>query len=261
MRFLRCVAACAAFCVPAAKASTYSDIWYDRAQPGWGVSVVQQLETAFVTLYSYDAAGKPTWFVASEARITAYAEPGGWPVFDGTLYRTEGSYHAGPYDPAQQKLTPIGQLQLEVLDHDRMRVHYVVDGTSVVKEVRRYTFQQPIEAGNFAGQFRLRQVLGSQPVGTLEVQADIFMHLDSETHLAYLRADDAMGRQCEYRGPYELTGKLVRISGTYACSKGDQPAGTFEVTELEVTAHGFTGYLRTRAGSDSQFGRFGAIRF
>jgi hypothetical protein len=261
MRFLRLAAAAASFAVPAAHANTYSDIWYDRTQPGWGVSVVQQLETAFVTLYSYDAAGKPTWFVASDARITAYANPGGWPVFDGTLYRTEGSYHGGPYDPARQKVTPAGQLQLEVLDHDRMRVYYTVDGTSVTKEVRRYTFQQPIEAGNFAGQFRLRQVLGNQPVGTLEVQADILVHLDSQAALAYLRADDNTGRRCEYRGPYETTGKLVRITGDYTCSKGDQPAGTFEVTELEVTAHGFTGFLRTRSGNDSQFGRFGAIRF
>lgn len=261
MRFLRLAATWAALAVPVAQASTYSDIWYDRTQPGWGVNVVQQLETAFVTLYSYDAAGKPTWFVASDARIVAFAEPGGWPIFSGTLYRTEGSFHAAPYDASRNRMVPVGELSLEVLDHDRMRVHYTADGASVVKEVRRYTFQQPMELGTFAGQFRLRQVIGSQPVGTLEAQAEILLHLDSASGIAFMRADDSTGRRCEYRGPYELTGKLVRISGTYTCTKGDQASGTFEVTELDVTPHGFTGYLRTRAGADSQFGRFGAIRF
>ena len=250
-------AACASLC---AHASTYSDLWYDPQQPGWGVSVVQQLETAFVTLYTYGPDGRPTWFVASDARIVSLSNPGAYPTFEGTLYRTEGSFHAGPWDAAKSKVVPVGTLYAEVVAKDRMRVHYSVDGVSLVKEVRRYAFAQPIELVTYVGQMMLRQVRASQPFGTLYVQADMLVHLDSESGVGFLRADDQLGRRCEYRGPYELQGKLVRMSGTYTCDKGDQPGGTFELSDLEFTAHGVTGYLRTASGADSQYGRMAAVR-
>ena len=247
----------ATFSSLAASAGTYSDLWFDPQQPGWGVSVVQQLETAFVTLYVYGADGKPTWFVASDAQVIAYA--GALPLFRGTLYRTEGSFHGGPFDPAASKLVAVGEVSLEVTGKDRMRVHYTADGASVVKEVRRYTFQQPIELGNYVGQFHLRQVRSGSPYGMLYVQADVLAHFNSENGQGYLRVDDQLGRRCEYRGPYELTGKLIRFTGAYTCDRGDTLAGTFEITDVEVTANGMTGYLRTTSGTHSQFGRFAAL--
>ena len=244
-----------------ASAGTYSDLWYDPQQPGWGVSVVQQLETAFVTLYTYGADGRPTWFVASDARVIAYSNPGAFPLYEGTLYRTEGSYHGGAYDPARQKALPVGTLQLEVLDRDRMRVHYSADGVSGVKEVRRLAIAQPIDLANYQATMSLRQALNGQPFGSLTVQAEVLLHLDSERRTAYLRSDDQLGRRCEYRGPYAVIGKLVRITGTYSCNGGDQRDGTFEITDLEATAHGFTGYLRSQSGNDSQYGRLAGIRW
>ena len=253
-----CLAALAAtFASLAASAGTYSDIWFNPEQPGWGVSVVQQLETAFVTLYVYGADGKPTWYVASDARVIAYA--GALPLFNGTLYRTEGSFHGGPFDPSAARLIAVGELTLEVTAKDRMRVHYTADGVGVVKEVRRYSFQQPIELGNYVGQFNLRQARGGAPFGTLYVQADVLAHFNSGDGQGYMRVDDQLGRRCEYRGPYELTGKLIRFTGAYTCDRGDTLSGSFEMSDVEVTANGMTGYLRTNSGTHSQFGRFAAL--
>jgi hypothetical protein len=261
MNFRLFFAAAAASAALSAHASTYSDLWYDPQQPGSAVNVVQQLETAFVTVYSYGPDGRPTWLVASDARITAYSEPGAFPIFHGTLYRTEGSFHGGAYDPARSKVVPVGELSLEVLDRNRLRVYYTAEGTSVVRELRRYTFAQPIELSHYVAQFNLRQVRAGQPFGTLYVQADVLVHLDSGTGTGFLRADDQLGRRCEYRGPYEVTGKLVHFSGAYTCDRGDQPSGTFEMTDLEFTAHGLTGYLRTSAPTgDGQYGRLGGLR-
>lgn len=262
MAFRQALAASAAAAALCANASTYSDLYYDPQQPGSGVSVVQQLETAFVTVYGYGADGKPTWFVASDAQVVAYRTPGALPVFSGTLYKAEGSFHGGPYDPSRSKMTPVGTLSLEALDRDRLRVHYTADGVTVVRDVRRYTFAQEIDLANYVAQASLRQVRAGQPFGTLYLQADLLVHLDPETGLGFLRADDSLGRRCEYRGPYQLSGKLARVSGTYACDGGDQPAGTFELTDLEFTTHGFTGYLRTAVGNgDSQYGRLAGLRW
>lgn len=241
----------------AASAGTYSDIWFNPQQPGWGVNVVQQSETAFVTLYVYGPDGKPTWYVASDAQVIAYA--GAFPVFRGALYRTEGSFHGGAYDPAASKLTAVGELYLETLDKDRMRVHYTAEGVSAVKEVRRYSFAQPIELANYVGQFNLRQARNGAPFGTLYVQADVLAHFNSENGQGFMRVDDQLGRRCEYRGPYELTGKLIRFTGSYTCNNGDTLAGTFDMSDVEVTAHGMTGYLRTTSGTHTQFGRFAAL--
>ena len=262
MAFRQLLAAAAAGAALGAHASNYSDLYYDPQQPGSGVSVVHQLETAFVTIYGYGPDGKPTWFVASDAQVVAYGTPGALPVFSGTLYKAEGSYHGGPYDASKSKVTPVGTLSLEALDRERLRVHYTADGVTVVREVRRYTFAQEIELANYAAQASLRQVHAGQPFGTLSLQADLLVHLDSGTGMGFLRADDQLGRRCEYRGPYQLSGKLTRVSGTYTCNGGDQPAGTFELTDLEFTAHGFTGYLKTSAANgDGQYGRLAGVRW
>ena len=260
MTFRQVLAASAAGAALAAHASTYTDLYYDPQQPGSGMSLVQQSETAFITLFTYGADGKPTWLVAVDAPVIAYASPGALPVFSGTLYKTEGSYHGGPYDASRSKAVPVGQLGVEALDRDRVRVHYTADGVTVVRELRRYTFAQPVDLANYVAQASLRQVHAGQPFGTLQVQADLLVHLDAGTGIGFLRADDQLGRRCEYRGPYQFAGKLARVTGTYTCDRGDQPSGTFELADLEFTAHGFTAYLKTAAGNgDGQYGRLAGL--
>jgi hypothetical protein len=259
MRMLRDVTAALVLAGTAAGvwAGTYSDLWLKADEPGWGVNVVQQSETAFVTLFVYGPDGRPTWYVASEAHIAAYSEPGGWPLFRGTLYRAEGAWLGGPWRAG--RVIPAGELQLEVLAKDRMRVHYDADGVSGVKEVQRFSFSQPVEAANYVAQFNLRQARSGQPFGQLYLQADTLVHFDSATAQGFMRVDDQLGRRCEYRGPYQQAGKLIRFSGTFTCNSGDALAGTFAIDDLEVTANGFTGYLRAASGPHTQFGRFAAL--
>ena len=237
-----------------AHANTYTDLWNNANEPGWGMNVVQQLETAFVTLFVYGDDGKPTWLVASDARIVAYSNPGGFPVFSGALYRTQGPV------PGVQ-VQPVGRIDIEVLAKDRMRVTYGVDGRETVREVRRYSFQQPMELANYTAQFVLRQSRGGQPYGTLLVQADMLLHLDSEAGQLFARADDQLGRRCEYRGPYAVSGKLVSASGTFTCTSGDATSGTFELTDLELNDNGFTGRLRTASQDHAQLGKVAGVRW
>jgi len=239
-----------------AGAGQYSDLWWNPQESGWGVNVVQQVETAFVTLFVYDTDGKPTWYVAPAARITHYGIAG--PLFNGTLYRTRGPWHGAPFDPSKVEAVAVGEVDLEVLAKDRMRVHYRADGVAIVKEVVRQTWEQPIVGAFYAGQFALRQVRapGGPPVGGSDYPGDVLVHFDAGVGL--MRVDDPL-RRCEYRGPYETTGKYIKFSGSYTCSSGDGAQGTFEVNDLEIAANGLTGYLRTWAADVNQFGRFAAV--
>ena len=260
MRWIRVVRAAAAAALSAslpASAGQYSDLWWNPQESGWGVNVVQQLETAFVTLFVYDADGRPTWYVAPAANVYAYAT-GALPQFRGSLYRTRGPWHGGPFDPRRVEVVPAGEVYLEVLAKNRMRVHYTADGASVTKEVVRQTWDQPIIGANYVGQFVLRQARaeGGQPYGTRDFPGEMLVHFDNGQ--GYMRVDDPL-RRCEYRGPYETTGKLIRFTGSYTCSAGDGAEGTFAIEDLEVSPNGLTGYLRTWSDGLNQYGRLAAL--
>lgn len=254
-RFLAFAAACLGL---DARAGLYTDLWWNPRESGWGVNVVQQLETAFVTLFVYDPQGKPTWYYASDARIVAYVASG-LPIFSGTLYRAEGPWHGGAFDPARVRPTAVGQVSLEVLAKDRMRVTYTAENVSVAREVVRQTWQEEILAAHYVGQFNLRQARpGQTPHGTRDYPGDVLLHLDQGQ--GYLRVDDNLQRRCEYRGAYTQSGKLLKLAGTFTCSFGDALEGTFELTDLESTQHGMSGYLRTSSAALNEYGPFAAVR-
>jgi hypothetical protein len=153
---------------------------------------------------------------------------------------------------------------MEALGRDRMRVQYSADGATVTKEVRRSTFALPLTAANFHGSFSLRQAYPvGLPYGTLQYTGDLLVQTDDGQ--GFLRVDDHLGRRCEYRGPHEQTGKLARITGSFTCvalTGSTQPsAGTFELSDFEVTENGITGYLRTASAERIEFGRFAAARY
>lgn len=262
MRSIRNMLAAVAIAVAAipALAGQYSDLWWNPQESGWGLNVVQQDEIAFVTMFVYGPDGKPTWYVASDARVIAYGA-GGQPHFQGALYKTEGPWHGGAFDPTKVKRTVVGQVTLETLARDRMRVHYSAEGVNnQVKEVVRLTWQAPVVAATYAAQFILRQSFpGEVPYGTRVFQAEVLMHFDAGQ--AFMRVDDHLGVRCEYRGPFAQTGKLAKVTGTFTCNGGDSLEGTFEITDFEVSAHGVTGFLRTFAPTTNAFGRFAAVRY
>lgn len=248
----------AALSLPAA-AGAYSDLWWNPRESGWGLNLVQQDETAFVTLFLYGPDGRPTWYVASDARITAHGA-GGLPHFHGTLYRTEGPWHGGPFDPARVRAVAVGEIDLELHARDRMRVHYAAEGVAGVKELERQSFAAEYVAAWYASQFVLRvTVPGGGPIGVSQYHGEL--HLRLQDGAGYMRVDDHLGRRCEYRGSYRQAGKLISFSGDYTCTAGDSPAGRFEIEELEVSAHGLSGSLRKLGESVNERGRFAAVRY
>jgi hypothetical protein len=256
--FRRALAALAATIAIPAAAGQYTDLWFNPQQSGWGVNVVQQLETAFVTLFTYGPDGKPTWYFASDARVTAYA--GALPLFSGTLYRSEGSWHGGPFDPTRFKSVAVGTIDLELLGKSSMRVHTLIDGVRDTREVVRQTWDQELLAGNYISQAVLRLTTPTgQLIGTRDFAADVLVSfLQAE---GFMRTDlHAGGGRCEYRGPYQQSGKLLSFSGTFTCDAGDARAGTFEMRDIEVTENGFTAQLRTTSDNVLQNGRVGAVR-
>src|SRR5207237_6599722 len=65
-------------------AENYSDLWFNPADTGWGLNLVQQGETVFGTYFTYDAQGKGEWLVIPDARNSDAS------AYSGTLARASG---------------------------------------------------------------------------------------------------------------------------------------------------------------------------
>ncbi len=52
-----------------APAVNYTDLWWNPNESGWGVSLTQQFGTIFAAWYTYDTAGKPLWYVATNCPV------------------------------------------------------------------------------------------------------------------------------------------------------------------------------------------------
>jgi hypothetical protein len=113
------------------------DLWWNPAESGWGINVAHQGEKAFATLFTYDANGKGIWYVMSDGTLNE-ARNG----FSGTLYRTSArSFDASPWVPAT--VTPVGTLQMTLVDGNNITLAYTVNGVSVTKSIQRQVFSNP----------------------------------------------------------------------------------------------------------------------
>ena len=257
--FLAALAAAVSF--SAGAAGTFTDLWSDPLEPGWGMSVVQQGDTAFATLFVYDRDGTPRWYFAPAARVVA-GEADRLPTFLGDLYRASGPWFGGTFDPAKVAVAPVGHLQLYAQADGRLAVLYDVDNVVANKVVSRLTWSAADFAGLYDGSFRL-QVTTQEgtAVGTLLYQGD--MELRVSSGMGVLTVVDSFQRTCVYRGEFRPSGSTASMSGTYQCTNTQEPSpqGTFEITGLEATTHGLTGALRTASPAVIQSGRLGGPRY
>jgi hypothetical protein len=243
-----------------ARAGTYTDLWGDPHESGWGMNVVQQDNIAFISLFVYGRDGTPRWYFASDAEIVAIA-PGDLPIFSGTLYRATGPWQGGIFDPRAVDIQPAGTISLEALSKSRLRVEYHADDATITKVVERITWGESTAGGAYSGTFRLRESIpAGRIVGTLVYQGDIELAIISGD--AVMTVLDNLQRNCVYTGKLTRSGSLSGFSGLFRCGFLGQPEeeGTFAVSEMETTTHGLTGFLRAESPARVLSGRFGAAR-
>ena len=68
-----------------AEAEGYGDVYYNPAEPGWGVFLIQSDVTQFAAFFIYGPDGKPTWYTA---QLTEDANGN----YNGPLYAITGTY-------------------------------------------------------------------------------------------------------------------------------------------------------------------------
>jgi len=109
------------------------DLWWNPAEPGWGVNLTQQGSTLFATLFTFDANGQGLWLVMSGGT------PAGTSGYSGPLYQTTGpAFNATPWTAA----TPhqVGTMTLSFTDGNDGTLQYTYNGVSVSKPITRQVF-------------------------------------------------------------------------------------------------------------------------
>jgi murein DD-endopeptidase MepM/ murein hydrolase activator NlpD len=116
----------------------YTDLWWNAAEPGWGMNVNHQAETFFATWFTYDTDGAGMWIVMPEGTGTATRKTG-------TLYRATGIPFTSINGAAAAHfpLPVVGTGTFDVLDASTLRFTYTLNGIAQVKTLQRQGFAAP----------------------------------------------------------------------------------------------------------------------
>jgi lysyl endopeptidase len=119
----------------ATPAANYTDLWWNAAESGWGLSLTQHGSALFAAWFVYDANGRSTWYVI----------PGGtWATstsFTGDVYSTTGpDPMAASFDPTRVVRTKVGTGTLRFPGTTQGTFAYTVNGISEQRTITRQPF-------------------------------------------------------------------------------------------------------------------------
>lgn len=223
-----------------AHASNVTDHWWTPSESGWGMSVTQQGDTAFIVFFVYGADGKPLWLHGTATRYGFDMERN--PGFAGPLYRTTGPWFGGSFDPQDVRATPVGEVVFEAHGSDEAAVKYTVDGIVTTRTVQRLTFRVRDWSGLYRGVLRANYrgcAADFIPPYTYDDGLVDIEHVGNSFRMWI----DGKKAACMYTGTYTQHGRIGEVAGTYQCADG--PSGTFRLSGLETTERTFGARLQT----------------
>jgi len=122
---------------PTNSAISYTGLWWNPAESGWGLNTNHQGDTVFATLFTYAPDGIGMWLVASGLARQADGS------YTGPLYRTTGPpYFTVPW--TNIAVTQVGSMTLRFASATSATLSYTFNGTTVNKSIQRQVFGSPV---------------------------------------------------------------------------------------------------------------------
>ena len=238
-----------------ASATDYSDIWWNPAEPGWGVNFAQSGNFIFATFFVYGLGNVPTFYVGNLTLDETGAYKGG-------LYATTGTYFGTvPYNPAEFKAPPAGTATFKPSAADKGLLTYNVGAVPVVKNIQRQTLTPIPLAGSYVGGVSVVESAcssaGDNGSASLPVN---FSVTQSPTGQFQLVADLLGFGTCTFVSTSVVAqnGQLFSFTGTSTC--GTDPPYAVTVSELRTTSLGIEGrWTAPNAAGCHEEGQFGGV--
>lgn len=223
--------------------SDQSDIWWNAAESGWGMQVVQEGDASFATLYVYDTQGQPTFFSATLAADS----PSSW---SGDLYATTGAFYGAPtFDPAQVVARKVGALNFTRINSDSGTVHYSVNGIAVAKSVTRQLLRNDDYTGSYLAVVSMVTTHCSAASDNRVQTASYNVNIAQRNSAMTITGDFMNRSMCTYSGTYVQSGKIGALGSSYACAGGDE--GSMSFFELTRRIGMVSGRIQGHSISDS----------
>src|SRR5207248_6123323 len=97
-----------------------SGLWWNANESGWGIHFTQRGSNTFAAWYTYDALGKPKWYVST---CTGFTGASG--ICNGTLYEVTGpNFFGGTFNPALVNAANAGSLQVNFTNANAASMTY-----------------------------------------------------------------------------------------------------------------------------------------
>lgn len=130
-----------AYSVTASLATTsspsFTGLWWNPAESGWGLNTNHQGDVVFATLFTYASDGNGTWLVASG--LTRQSDGS----YSGPLYRTTGPpYFTVPWTSIS--VSQVGTMTLRFASATSATLSYSFNGITVNKNIQRQVFGSPV---------------------------------------------------------------------------------------------------------------------
>lgn len=253
MKLLAAVLACCCACANAAtNPIDYTDLWSNPDEPGWGMTIVQQQDTLFMTIFVYGASNQPIWYVASDVTATAAAPN----IFTGTLYRGSAPWF-GASSFKGASVTPVGIVRFQVGDNTNLL--YSVDGVFVSKPVARNSFRPVNIAGRYLGGSAgiWYPCLGNSPAYVESAATYVVTHTGYDVQIR----EEGAGFQCTYTGTFLQTGRLGTLQTFGTCSGAGTPSAELFSSNVTVSEAGLSMNIGMYSKNGCVFnGQLGGIR-
>ncbi|HYC35485.1 MAG TPA: hypothetical protein VEC19_03630 [Usitatibacter sp.] len=246
-----------------------SDLWWNSAQSGWGVNVIQQSNVLFMTFFVYGPDARPRWYVAPDTRCSG-APRDVEQVCHGPLYEAAGPVVSGSFDPAAVERRLVGDTTFLYRRPNAATIDFRVDGVATSRSLRRQTWA----VNDLSGEYYIQRVAGADnrpATGCAAISTTmrdlgrvIVTHSGSSIRLA---TEPGPWPRCEYSGTYAQEGRMGQITGSYTCTGTDSgtsstgaESGTFTLDEVEVGPRGFMARYSATVGNCRIFGNFAGAR-
>lgn len=91
-----------------ASAANYTDLWWNKSESGWGMTLAHQNDKIFGVWYVYDNDRTPFWVVMPDGAFSSDGRS-----YSGALYRTTGPAYRDAFDPRRVAVTAVGSARLD----------------------------------------------------------------------------------------------------------------------------------------------------
>lgn len=117
--------------------TNYQDLWFNPAEPGWGINFTHQGNLIFATLFNYNNVGRDLWLVASGLA----RQPDG--SFTGDLFVTGG----GPFNSSPWGgfiVEDVGSMTVRFTNGENGVLTYTAANSTVTKNITRQVFASTV---------------------------------------------------------------------------------------------------------------------